>query len=100
MDLACGAGPAGVSTAVEAGRSGARVLLLEAHGSLGGVWTSGLLTWILDQANKTGFMREIEDRLRSKEGLNEKIKTRISLPFGVFAPLRSTTNRCGVFTKS
>lgn len=58
-----GAGPAGVIAAIEAGRSGARVLLLEVHGCLGGVWTSGLLSWILDQANKPGIMRELEKRL-------------------------------------
>ena len=55
-----GAGPAGVCAAIESGRNGAKTLLIEAHGCLGGVWTSGLLTWILDQANKPGLMREIE----------------------------------------
>lgn len=47
-----GAGPAGVMAAIEAGRSGAKVLLIEIRGCLGGVWTSGLLSWILDQSNK------------------------------------------------
>lgn len=58
-----GAGPAGVMAAIEAGRSGARVLLIEIRGCLGGVWTSGLLSWILDQSNKPGIMRELESRL-------------------------------------
>lgn len=61
--VVCGAGPAGVIAAIEAGREGARVLLLEVHGCLGGVWTSGLLSWILDQVNKPGIMRELEKRL-------------------------------------
>src|SRR5690554_4671095 len=50
--IVCGAGPAGVSAAIEAGRNGSKTLLVEAHGCLGGVWTSGLLTWILDERNK------------------------------------------------
>jgi hypothetical protein len=58
-----GAGPAGVIAAIEAGRNGAKVLLLEVRGCLGGVWTAGLLSWILDQANKPGIMRELENRL-------------------------------------
>ncbi len=58
-----GAGPAGWSAAIEAGRNGAKTLLLEVNGQLGGVWTSGLLSWILDQANKPGLMRELISRL-------------------------------------
>jgi len=44
--IVAGAGPAGVSAAVAAGRHGARVLLIESNGCLGGVWTAGLLTWV------------------------------------------------------
>lgn len=61
--VVCGAGPAGIAAAIEAGRSGASVLLVEVNGCLGGVWTAGLLSWILDQKNKPGLMRELEDRL-------------------------------------
>jgi len=61
--IVSGAGPAGVIAAIEAGRNGAKVLLLEVRGCLGGVWTAGLLSWILDQANKPGIMRELETRL-------------------------------------
>src|SRR5690606_42029606 len=50
--IVSGAGPDGVSAAIEAGRTGAKTLLIEAHGRLGGVWTAGLLTRILDQKNK------------------------------------------------
>src|SRR5690606_36653897 len=65
--VVCGAGPAGVIAAIEAGRNGSRVLLLEVHGCLGGVWTSGLLSWILDQKNKGGIMRELENRLEKMD---------------------------------
>jgi NADPH-dependent 2,4-dienoyl-CoA reductase/sulfur reductase-like enzyme len=41
--VVCGAGPAGVTAAITAARAGARVRLFEAHGALGGVWTSSLL---------------------------------------------------------
>jgi succinate dehydrogenase/fumarate reductase flavoprotein subunit len=61
--IVSGGGPAGISAAIEAGRSGAKTLLLEVHGCLGGVWTSGLLSWILDNQNKMGLMDEIRKRL-------------------------------------
>ncbi|MDD4755775.1 MAG: FAD-dependent oxidoreductase, partial [Prolixibacteraceae bacterium] len=79
--VVCGAGPAGVSAAIEAARKGAKTLLVEAHGCLGGIWTAGLLTWILDQAGKTGFMREIEAQLIARGGANREIDTGKVLSF-------------------
>lgn len=79
--VVCGAGPAGVSAAIEAARKGAKTLLVEAHGCLGGIWTAGLLTWILDQAGKTGFMREIEAQLIARGGANTEIDTGKVLSF-------------------
>lgn len=79
--IVCGAGPAGVSAAVESARRGAKTLLVEAHGSLGGIWTAGLLTWILDHAGKTGFMREIERELIARGGANREIDTGRVLSF-------------------
>ncbi len=57
--LVCGGGPAGVGAALAAARAGASVQLLEAAGCLGGVWTAGLLTKILDSENKSGIMAEM-----------------------------------------
>ncbi len=57
--LVAGGGPAGVAAAVSAARAGARTCLIEQHGCLGGIWTVGLLCWILDHANKPGLMAEI-----------------------------------------
>src|SRR5687767_7135325 len=46
--VVCGGGPAGISAAIAAARSGARTVLLEGAGCLGGIWTSGLLAYVLD----------------------------------------------------
>ncbi len=65
--VVCGGGPAGVAAALAAARAGARTRLFEAHGCLGGIWTSGLLTYILDSGNKPGIMREILTTLQARE---------------------------------
>ncbi|HUT92208.1 MAG TPA: FAD-dependent oxidoreductase [Thermoguttaceae bacterium] len=57
--IVCGAGPAGVAAAIAAARAGAKTRLLESCGCLGGVWTAGLLSWILDATNKPGLMEEM-----------------------------------------
>lgn len=60
--IVCGGGPAGISAAVSAARAGASVRLMELQGSLGGIWTSGLLTYIFD-FDKSAMDREIVRRL-------------------------------------
>lgn len=60
--IVCGGGPAGVCAAISAARAGANVQLFESHGSLGGTWTSGLLTYIFDM-NKSDLGFEIIRRL-------------------------------------
>ena len=57
--LICGAGPAGIAAALAAARAGASVQLIEVAGCLGGIWTVGLLTKILDAGNKRGIMMEL-----------------------------------------
>ncbi len=61
--VVCGGGPAGTVAAIAAGRSGASVRLIESQGSLGGMWTTGCLGWIIDAANKPGLMGEITTEL-------------------------------------
>lgn len=46
--IVAGGGPAGIAVDVAAARAGASVLLLERHDCLGGVWTSGLLSYVFD----------------------------------------------------
>ncbi len=64
--VVCGAGPAGVAAALAAARTGASVRLIECHGQLGGIWTTGLLSWIIDAGNKGGLMRQIVERLDAR----------------------------------
>ncbi len=65
--VVCGAGPAGVAAALSAARAGAKTRLIEVNGCLGGVWTAGLLSNIIDYGNKTGIMREILDKLDERD---------------------------------
>lgn len=65
--VVCGGGPAGVSAAIAAAQTGARTLLIEGEGCLGGIWTSGQLCVILDAAGKGGLMHEFEARLKSHD---------------------------------
>ena len=63
--LVCGGGPAGIAAAIAAARSGAKTRLIEANGCLGGTWTAGLLSWILDSGGKPGLMQEILAKLKA-----------------------------------
>lgn len=72
--IICGGGPAGVAAAIEAGRSGAKTMLIENNGCLGGVWTSGSLTWILDYHHQKGILKEITEEL-TKRGAECPIDT-------------------------
>jgi hypothetical protein len=63
--IVCGAGPAGVSAAISAARAGAKVRLFEWRGCVGGVWTAGLLGYLLD-FDKPGFARELSDKLHER----------------------------------
>jgi len=60
--IVVGGGPAGIAAAVSAARAGAKVRLLELQGSLGGIWTSGLMGCVFD-FDKSSIDREIIRRL-------------------------------------
>ena len=66
--VVAGGGPAGFSAALSAARSGVSVTLIELGGALGGVWTQGLLSYILDAHGKSGILQEIVDELKNVQG--------------------------------
>lgn len=75
--IVCGGGPAGIGSALAAARGGAKTLLLEANGCLGGMWTAGILPWILDH-DQPGIMQEIKSKL-------EELGARCPVPTHAFA---------------
>lgn len=71
-----GGGPAGVCAAVEAARNGARVLLVEGSGMLGGMATTALVGPFMTNYDREGnrpvvggLFREIVDRLAARGGV-------------------------------
>lgn len=64
--IVCGGGPAGFTAALAAARTGAKTMLLEVNGCVGGVWTAGMLSWIIDAKNKGGIMKELVTRLEEQ----------------------------------
>jgi hypothetical protein len=63
--LVVGGGPAGVGAALGAAAEGAKTLLLERHGMLGGIWTAGLLNPLFDP-NKGWMVDRMVDALRAR----------------------------------
>ena len=55
----CGGGIAGVSAAISAARCGAKVVLIERAGSLGGTLTEGFMPILWDFQNKGGIVKEL-----------------------------------------
>lgn len=73
--IVVGAGPAGVAAAISAGRCGAKTLLIEALGRVGGISTSGMMSHFVGTCGGNLF-REILDRAAEKNyfdtGLEKK----------------------------
>ena len=65
--VVCGGGPAGAAAALAAARAGAKTRLLEVNGCLGGIWTAGALSLVIDLGNKTGIMRELQQNLERRD---------------------------------
>lgn len=64
--LVIGGGPAGTAAAVQAGRQGASVVLIEQSGMLGGVGTAGLMSHWTGET-RGGIYEEILDRCAERE---------------------------------
>jgi ribulose 1,5-bisphosphate synthetase/thiazole synthase len=60
----CGGGPAGCAAALSAARKGARVILLEQYGFLGGMTTAGGVNVIMPTRTVKGIYQEIADKLK------------------------------------
>jgi hypothetical protein len=71
--VVCGGGPAGIAAAISAGRAGARTCIIELQGCLGGIWTAGVLCYILDSINKDGLIVEIREKLRARGAIGEAL---------------------------
>jgi hypothetical protein len=63
--LVAGGGPAGVGAALAAATEGAKTLLLERHGMLGGMWTAGLLNPLFDP-HKGWIVDRLIEALRNR----------------------------------
>lgn len=73
--IVCGAGPAGVTAAITAARAGAKVRLFEWRGCVGGIWTAGLLGWLID-FDKPGFNTELKNKLEERDLRRGDVKDR------------------------
>src|SRR5690554_5356951 len=72
--IVAGGGPSGAVAAISAGRLGARVLLIEGTGCMGGMGTSGLVTTFASMSDGVqcivgGVMREIVETLYNRKQL-------------------------------
>ena len=63
--IVIGSGPSGMAAAVNAGRMGAKTLLIEALGSAGGISTSGMMSHFTGDCNCATY-REILKRASDK----------------------------------
>ncbi|MBU2904343.1 FAD-dependent oxidoreductase [Arenibacter algicola] len=65
--IVCGGGPAGIAAAIASARNGAKTTLIEMYGCLGGIWTTGLLSYIIDYEKKPGIMKELVHNLEKSD---------------------------------
>ena len=73
--IVAGGGPSGFAAALRAAREGCRVLLLEKNECLGGIWTAGLMPWIIDTPGKSGILVELCNTLTERGGYQARPNT-------------------------
>lgn len=73
-----GGGPAGFSAAIAAARTGAKVALVERYGSLGGLFTNGLVLLFMATSIKTDGKWKLVTKGLAKEFMDRALKEGIS----------------------
>ncbi len=71
--LVVGGGPTGVGAALAAASEGAKTLLVERHGMLGGMWTAGLLNPLFEPL-RGWWVERLVSRLREAGGWRDHPK--------------------------
>lgn len=66
--LVAGGGPAGICAALAAARTGARTMVVEHYGFLGGMWTAGLLNPLFEVNNKGAILADLIRRIKQAGG--------------------------------
>lgn len=99
--VVAGGGPAGFAAAISAARLGARVLLLEASGALGGMATQGLVTSYDGMADGSqplagGIMKEILERLHATGLLPANVQPK-AWRSGYLHPIKIRPEECKWF---
>ena len=76
--LVAGSGPAGFSAAVCAARQGARVMLVEALGAVGGIATSGMMSHFTGSV-RSEFYEELLGRMMEKRRFPDEKAPRVTI---------------------
>lgn len=71
-----GGGVAGTMAAIAAARQGKRTALCERSGTLGGMWTSGMIGVTLDAENKGGLLKEFLTKVNEESGSATTFETK------------------------
>lgn len=72
--IVAGSGPAGVAAAISAGRLGAKTLIIESLGRLGGISTSGMMSHFTGNVGNRLY-HEVLERAAQKNYFNNGVKT-------------------------
>ena len=78
--VVCGGGPAGIAASIAAARKGAKTVLLEAAGNLGGIWTSGLLPHVMGYCEQDGLITEIKESFQKAVDVNPEVPKTLPSP--------------------
>lgn len=81
--IVAGSGSAGIGAALAAARNGAKTLLVEKNGFLGGLGTAGLVSHFdnIKMLNVTGISMELYDKLKERGALKEFDVSEFDLPY-------------------